>query len=63
MTGITINPAYASFTEKTLGSLEIGKRADFVVLDQDIMTIEPEWILSTSVEATVIDGRPVYGKL
>jgi predicted amidohydrolase YtcJ len=63
MTGITINPAYASFTEKTLGSLEVGKRADFVVLDQDIMTIEPEWILSTSVEATVIDGRPVYGKL
>lgn len=37
--GYTIDPAYASFTENELGSLEIGKRADFVVLSQDVMKV------------------------
>jgi predicted amidohydrolase YtcJ len=61
--GITIDPAYASFTDDTLGSLEIGKRADFVVLSQNIMEIPPEDILNTKVYATVLDGRPVYGNI
>jgi predicted amidohydrolase YtcJ len=61
--GITIEPAYASFTENTLGSLEIGKRADFVVLSQNIMEVPASELLWTTVEATVIDGRPVYGRL
>jgi len=60
---MTIDPAYASFTEDTLGSLEIGKRADFAVLSQNIMEILPEDILKTKVYATVIDGKPVYGKI
>ena len=60
---MTIDPAYASFTESTLGSLEIGKRADFTILSQDIMEIPPEEILHTQVYATVIDGRPVYGSV
>ncbi len=60
---MTIDPAYASFTEETLGSLEIGKRADFVVLSQDIMTIAPEYILDTKVLMTAMDGQPVYGKV
>jgi hypothetical protein len=59
--GMTIDPAYASFTETTLGSLEVGKRADFTVLSQDIMTIAEDKILATTVHATVIDGKPVYG--
>lgn len=59
--GMTIDPAYASFTETTLGSLEVGKRADFTVLSQDIMTIAEDEILATTVHATVIDGKPVYG--
>lgn len=63
MPGVTIDPAYASFTEDILGSIEIGKRADFVVLNQDIMTVPVEKILKTKVTATVIDGKPVYGKL
>jgi predicted amidohydrolase YtcJ len=61
--GMTISPAHASFTEDVLGSLEIGKRADFVVLSQDIMKVPVEAILSTEVRATVIDGRPVFGKV
>ncbi|KAJ7124911.1 amidohydrolase family-domain-containing protein [Mycena epipterygia] len=60
--GMTIDPAYASFTESTLGSLESGKRADFVILSQDIMTVPMDRVLDTKVIATVIDGSPVYGR-
>ncbi|KAK0226064.1 amidohydrolase family-domain-containing protein [Armillaria fumosa] len=59
--GMTIDPAYASFTESTLGSLAPGKRADFVILSQDIMSVAVDEILETRVVATVLDGRPVYG--
>jgi predicted amidohydrolase YtcJ len=58
---MTIVPAYASFTESLLGSIEPGKRADYVILSQDIMTAPVDAILNTNVLATVIDGRPVYG--
>ena len=61
--GMTIDPAYASFTETTLGSLEVGKRADFTVLSQNIMIIAEDKILATTVDATVIDGKPVYGAI
>lgn len=61
--GMTIEPAYASFTEGMLGSIQPGKRADYVVLDQDIMTIPAEHLLQTKVIATVIDGRPVHGSV
>ncbi|KAF9780179.1 amidohydrolase family-domain-containing protein [Thelephora terrestris] len=59
--GMTLDPAYASFSEQELGSLEKGKKADFVVLDQDIMKAEMSKVLSTKVEATVIDGQVLYG--
>lgn len=61
--GMTIEPAYASFTESSLGSLEPGKQADFVVLSQDIMTIPASEILSTRVLATAIDGEVVFGRV
>jgi predicted amidohydrolase YtcJ len=60
---MTIDPAYASFTESILGSLVPGKIADFVVLSQDIMSIPTSQILNTEVFATVIDGRPIYGRI
>lgn len=60
---MTIDPAYASFTEDSLGSIAPGKHADFVVLSQDIMTVPVERILETKVVATVIDGTPVYGSI
>jgi predicted amidohydrolase YtcJ len=62
-TGMTLDPAYASFSEEILGSISIGKRADYVVLSQDIMTIAPKKILETKVLATVIDGSVVYGSI
>ncbi|KAJ6497886.1 amidohydrolase family-domain-containing protein [Mycena sanguinolenta] len=60
--GMTIDPAYASFTESTLGSLEPRKRADFVILSQDIMNVAADQVLATKVIATVVDGTPVYGR-
>jgi len=59
--GMTLDPAYASFSEHDLGSLKKGKKADFVVLDQDIMQIDMSKMLSTKVEATIIDGEVLYG--
>jgi predicted amidohydrolase YtcJ len=57
---ITLWPAYAAFMEQETGSLTAGKQADFVVLDQDIMTVAPELILRTRVVMTVLGGRTVY---
>lgn len=59
--GMTVDPAYASFSEHELGSLKKGKKADFVVLNQDIMQVDVSKVLSTKVEATVIDGEVLYG--
>jgi predicted amidohydrolase YtcJ len=61
--GITLEPAFASFTESILGSLTSGKRADYVVLSKDILTIPAAEILSTKVLATVLDGRVAYGRV
>lgn len=60
---MTLDAAYASFSESDIGSLTPGKRADFVVFDTNIMTVPAPRILQTKVITTVVDGRPVYGKL
>jgi predicted amidohydrolase YtcJ len=57
---MTIWPAYAAFQEQAMGSLTVGKLADFVILDRDIMTIPDSEILGTNVLATYIGGRVVY---
>jgi predicted amidohydrolase YtcJ len=57
---MTIWPAYAAFQEKELGSLTVGKHADFVVLDRDIMRVAAESILGTRVLSTWVAGRMVY---
>jgi predicted amidohydrolase YtcJ len=58
--GFTKGAAYAAFQEDLLGSLEVGKKADFVILDQDIMSIPKESILNTKIVATYINGKAVY---
>jgi len=62
---MTIDPAYASFTEETLGSLEPGKRADYVILSKDIMDVDLPVgeVMETQVLATVMDGRVVFGEV
>ena len=57
---ITLWPAYAAFQERVMGSLTPGKLADFVVLDQDIMRVAAEQVLSTQVLATYVGGKAVY---
>ena len=61
--GMTLDAAYASFTEHELGSLTPGKQADFVVLDRDIMNVPMLEIPQTKVLATVVDGEVMYGNL
>ncbi len=53
-------PAYASFQEHTLGTIEPGKRADFTVFAKDIMTIPEAEILSATPVMTVVDGEIIY---
>lgn len=62
---MTLDAAYASFTESSLGSLVAGKKADFVVLDRNIMDDEMpyEEILKAKVLATVVDGQLVFGQI
>jgi hypothetical protein len=56
----TINAAIALGDDKMLGSIEVGKRADLVVVDQDVFSVAPTEISETMVLATWLDGRLIY---
>ena len=56
----TIGAAYAAFAEDRLGSLEPGKRADFLILDQDILLATPAQIRNLQVLQTWIAGKPAF---
>jgi predicted amidohydrolase YtcJ len=56
----TLDAAYAAHAEGDLGSIEIGKLADFVVLSRDIMTVGPADVPGTEVRRTFIGGRQVF---
>ena len=58
--GMTIWAAISNFEENEKGTIEIGKKADFVILNQDIMTIPENEILNTKVISTYINGEQVY---
>lgn len=58
--GYTLNPAFVEFAENVKGSLEKGKWADVVILDQNLFEIHPEKILDTRVIMTVLDGKIAY---
>lgn len=58
--GMTIWAAISNFEENEKGSLEVGKSADFVILDNDIMQTKTENILSTKVLQTFINGENVF---
>ena len=57
---MTIWAAYANFEEDEKGSIEQGKFADFVILENDIMTVDEMKIPSTKVVATYLSGKKVY---
>ncbi|WP_153971378.1 amidohydrolase [Romboutsia faecis] len=56
----TINGAYAIFRENEIGSIEVGKYADFIVVDRDIFNIDPIDIEKTKVLITFFNGEIVY---
>jgi predicted amidohydrolase YtcJ len=60
--GMTIWAAMSNFEEKEKGSIEKGKYADLVILDQDIMTTPPEQLLKIKVLATFVNGEKLYGR-
>ena len=58
--GMTIWAAYSNFEEKEKGSIEVGKFADFVILNQDIMQVNGNEIPKTKVVSTYVNGEKVY---
>jgi len=58
--GMTIWAAKANFEEKEKGSLEVGKFADFVILENDIMKANHQQILQNKVLKTYLNGEKVY---
>jgi len=58
--GFTLDAAYAGFMEKSVGSLESGKRADFIVLDRNIFEVDAAEIDDIKVLQTWLDGERVW---
>lgn len=58
--GMTIDAAFAAFDEHRLGSIEPGKRADFILVDRDVLTCPEADIPATRVLQTWIDGERVF---
>ncbi len=58
--GMTIWAAKANRMEKEIGSLEVGKKADFIMLDKDLMKVSADSILKVKVIKTYINGERVH---
>ena len=58
--GMTIWAAKANRMEKLVGSLEVGKKADFIMLDKDLMKVPTDSILHVKVSRTYINGERVH---
>ena len=56
----TLNTAYAGFEENIKGSLQAGKLMDFVVLSDNLLTMDPDDIKDVTVLTTVVGGKVVY---
>jgi predicted amidohydrolase YtcJ len=56
----TINAAYQLRKEHDLGSIEVGKRADLVVLGSDLFRVDPQEIHQVPVMLTMMDGRITF---
>lgn len=57
----TYGSAHAIGREDELGTIEVGKLADFVALSEDVLAVDPARIADTAVTATVIGGRLLLG--
>jgi predicted amidohydrolase YtcJ len=59
---MTIFGAYANFEENEKGSIEVGKSADFIILDNDLIRSDENRIPFTNIVATFIDGELVFNR-
>ncbi len=57
--GMTLWNALATFTENEVGSIEVGKRADFTIVDRDLIKADPEGLRKARVMATFVNGEKV----
>ena len=62
LAGFTRGAAYAGFAESRIGSLEAGKWADFILVDRDISTVDPQVLAATQVLETWVGGKKVWEK-
>ncbi len=58
----TLDAAYGAFEENIKGSIKVGKLADFVVFNKDLMTVPDAEILSAEVSMTILGGKVLYEK-
>jgi predicted amidohydrolase YtcJ len=58
--GFTLDAAWSLFLDEEIGSLEVGKRADLVVLGKDLMAVPAEEIPEVPVDLTLVEGRIVH---
>ncbi len=61
--GFTIWAAHAAFQEDAAGSIEVGKLADFTLLDRNILDLPPEEILKTGITAVIVGGKIRHGNV
>ena len=59
---MTRHGAYANFEEDEKGSIEVGKFADFVILDNDLITSAENRIPLTNIVATFVNGELVFNR-
>lgn len=60
--GFTIDAAYSGYQESLIGSIEPGKKADFIVIDKDYFEIDESEIRDIEVIQTFVNGKAVYSK-
>jgi predicted amidohydrolase YtcJ len=63
LTLYTRNGAYAGFEEDRKGALELGKLADFIVVDRDVLAVPVDELKDVKVLQTFVSGRSVYDGL
>ena len=56
----TINAAYQSHLERETGSIEVGKRADLVVLERNLFEVPADAIHAVRVTRTMLEGKTVF---
>ena len=59
--GVTINSAWQSNMEHEAGSITQGKNADFVILEENPLTVEPEYLSHIKIVTTIKGNKIVYG--